>query len=193
MQNGPPLLYGIGQSQPPNHFTLIVWFNKKPIAMHFPMMPESYMKLNKYLVTITPTADGGWVDDFGAAPSPITISGTFGYKAKGNFLGKIYNGFGWMKFLEWMVDISHTTQLDGSLPEVWLMSHLSQHFYEVELIDMTPSQNVNRNMIWSYELKMTTLKPLDGISIVDLVFADVVLKAAGGGSTTLQDITKVSI
>ena len=171
----PPLLYGVGDKMPPNMLTLIVWQKLGPVpipvTMHFPMMPESYMMLKKYLVTVTPTQDGGWVDDFGPAPSPITISGTFGYNTKGFFQGGVYNGFGWVKYLEWLVDISHATQSDGSLPEVWMMSHASQHFFEVELIDYNLSENVSRNMLWKYELKMTSLGEITGASFFDPVLA----------------------
>ena len=193
----PPLLYGIGDSQPPNFLTLIVWEKilgvPAPITMHFPIMPESYMVLKKYLTTVTPTRGGGWVDDFGTAPSPITISGTFGYRTKGFYKGGVYNGFGWVKYLEWMVDISHVPGLDGELPSVWLMSHASQNFFEVELMDFNISQRVSRNMLWTYELKMTTLNDLSGISIVDTVLFDLVFHVENSGASVLKALGNLQL
>ena len=181
---------------PPNMMTLIVWKRvmgiKVPITMHFPIMPESYMILKKYLTTVIPTRGGGWVDDFGAAPSPITISGTFGYKTKGFVGSGVYNGYGWAKYLEWLVDISHETDANDELPEVWMMSHLSQHYYEVELIDFNLAEKTTRNMIWTYELKMTTLRPITGEPLFDSVLSTVVEAAQNVGSA-IKNIVKVSV
>lgn len=44
----------------------------------FPVMPESLDFAQRYLQSITPTQGGVFVDDFGRAPSPIMLSGTFG-------------------------------------------------------------------------------------------------------------------
>lgn len=44
----------------------------------FPVNPESLVVAQRYLQTITPTLSGVVVDDFGRAPSPITLQGTFG-------------------------------------------------------------------------------------------------------------------
>jgi len=174
----PPLVYGANNRQPPNFLTLIVWRGIKglsvPVPLHFPVMPESLMILKQYLTTVTPTKKGGWVDDYGFAPSPFDISGTFGRNTKGFFNGVQYNGFGWLKYLEWMVDISHERLEDGSLPTVWLMSHLSQHFYEVELMSFTPAQSITRNMLWTYGVKATILGPITGDPMLDSVLATLV-------------------
>lgn len=196
MANYPPLIFGVGDIMPPNMMTLIVWKKvlgiKTPITMHFPVMPESYMILKKYLTTVTPTRGGGWVDDYGPAPSPVTISGTFGYKTKGLVGGGVYNGFGWAKFLEWMVDISHEPGDDGEMPEVWMMSHASQHFYEVELMDFNLSEKVSRNMLWTYELKMTTLGLISDDPAFDTILAGVVVGARAAG-TSISNIGTLSI
>lgn len=44
----------------------------------FPVNPESLQVAQRYLQTITPTLSGVVVDDFGRAPSPIILQGTFG-------------------------------------------------------------------------------------------------------------------
>ncbi len=196
MANFPPLLFGIKDIMPPNMMTLMVWRKvlgiNTPVTLHFPVMPESYMMLKKYLTTVTPTRDGGWVDDYGPAPSPMTISGTFGYRTKGLIGGGVYNGFGWIKILEWMVDISHEPDDEGVMPEVWMMSHASQHYYEVELMDFNIAQNVNRNMLWVYELKMTTLGLISDNPLADTILGAIAVGIKAVGSA-VKDIAKVSI
>lgn len=49
-----------------------------PVYHVFPVMPESLQMAQRYLQTVTPTAGGVFVDDYGAAPSPIVLTGTFG-------------------------------------------------------------------------------------------------------------------
>ena len=146
---------------PKNWLTIIVYRGTVPRILHFPVMPESFMGLKKYLVTVTPTLGGGFVDDFGAAPSPFTISGTFGYKTKG-FIGRsVYTGFGWVKYLEWLVDESHKPdEILNTLPEVWLLSWVSDHYYKVVLEDLNVSETVNRNLLWQYTLRITALTPI---------------------------------
>jgi len=193
----PPIVYGANSRQPPNFLTLVVWIKKLgipiPVSLHFPVMPESIMFLKQYLTTVTPTQQGGWVDDFGFAPSPIDISGTFGYNTKGFFNGGEYTGFGWVKYLEWIVDLSHDRLDDGSLPEVWLMSHLSQHFYEVELMTFNMGESTSRNMLWTYAVKATILGPIAGTPVLDSVLAIVAAVALENKSTIAEAIGKVKI
>lgn len=44
----------------------------------FPVMPESMRVAQRYLQTITPTQGGVFIDEFGRAPSPVILQGTFG-------------------------------------------------------------------------------------------------------------------
>lgn len=48
----------------------------------FPVMPEALNVAQRYLQTITPTQGGLFVDEYGNAPSPITLQGTFGRSPK---------------------------------------------------------------------------------------------------------------
>lgn len=193
----PPLIYGVGNVQPPQMITLVIWRQTLgtpvPTVMHFPIMPESYMVLYKYLTTITPTKDGGFVDDYGPAPSPISLKGTFGRNTKGFFNGNEYNGFGWVQYLKWFVDISHEVDSDGNMPSVWLMSHISQDFYEVELMSFSKSQSIGRNMLWVYELKLMTLKAIEGVSIVDDVLTDLGTIVRDLGAKAIKDVSKVVV
>jgi len=125
---------------PPKAITIMVMTKDMPLSITFPIMPESLMALKKYLVTITNTIGGGWVDDYGNAPSPFTISGTFGYNTKAEVGGKTYTGFGWTKYLEWLVDQSHEPDEDGAIPETWMLSWISQHFYKIVMEDFNITQ-----------------------------------------------------
>jgi len=157
---------------PKNWLTIVVLRNLVPRVLHFPVMPESFMGLKKYLVTVTPTLGGGFVDDFGFAPSPFTITGTFGYNTKG-FIGKqLYTGFGWIKYLEWIVDESHKPgDILNKIPEVWLLSWHSDHYYKVILEDLNVNISVSRNMLWQYTLRVTAISPLSlKAPLVDKVF-----------------------
>lgn len=194
----PPLIYGTNDRQPPNMLTLIVWrkllFVPVPVTMHFPIMPESMSILLKFLTTVTPSREGGWVDDYGLAPSPVKIRGTFGYNTKGYFQGGPYTGFGWVKYLEWIVNLSHKQQDDGSMPTVWLMSHASQHYYEVELMDIDISQDVSRNMLWVYAMNITILKPIEGNVVTDAILLGI--RAAlevKNISRTIRDISSIRL
>lgn len=160
----------------PQSITLLLIIGNVPIPMTFPVTPESLSSLSKYLMTITPTMRGGWVDDFGRAPSPITLTGTFGYNTKGFISDKVYKGFGWTKYLEWMVEQSHTPDNDGEMPEVWLLSWISQHFYRVTLNEINIQQSINRNNIWTYNLKLTALEPivLSSMTAKDVLIAKLV-------------------
>jgi len=193
----PPLVYGANDRHPPNMLTLIVWQQvlgvRSPITLHFPVTPESMSILDQYLTTVTPTHDGGWVDDFGPAPSPIDISGTFGYNTKGHINGGLYTGFGWVKYLQWMVKISHEGLDDGSIPEVWLLSHLSQDFYEVELMSFSKTQTVTRNMLWSYNVKATILRPITGSPLLDAALSALVSEITTKASEAVSNVGRVSL
>lgn len=176
---------------PPNMLTLIVFKivnsipRALPLTLHFPINPESFMILKRYLVSITNTEGGGFIDDYGEAPHPMTLTGTFGYNTKGYGGAKLLSGFGWVKYLEWLVDQSHIATDNGKLPEVWLMSWVSQHFLKVELGDMNISQTVQRNTLWTYSLKLTALGNVHDKGII----GDTVIMA--GAIIADQAITKM--
>jgi phage baseplate assembly protein W len=88
----------------------------------FPVMPESLEVAQRYLHTITPTQGGVFIDDFGRAPSPIVLSGTFGRSPRVNIaLGQdaLLENYG--KFLQLgggglISDLMGTTASGGALP-----------------------------------------------------------------------------
>jgi len=183
-------------NHPPNKVTIMlispdgIGITTPPLFITFPVNPESLMSTKKYLMTITNTMGGGWVDDFGVAPAPLTINGTFGYNTKAIIGGIGYSGFGWTKYLEWLVDQSHIPNLDGKFPEVWLLSWISQHFYKVTLDTINISQNVNRNNLWVYSLQITALEPIVPSGIQNVVLKKVDDIALGGAVTEAVQTVK---
>lgn len=177
MQNAPPLIYGVNGRKPPNQLTLVVFQGSFalpiPVVMHFPVLPESYRTLKRYLATVTPTKDGGWVDDYGPAPSPVSLKGTFGRNTKSFFKGGIYNGFGWTKYLEWLADLSHKPNFDGKMPVVWLMVHATQDYFEINIDSFEKFASIARVGFLDYELKATILRPIDGAAIIDDVLTSI--------------------
>jgi len=175
----------------PQSITLMMIIGMLPIPMTFPVNPESLTGLSRYLMNITPTMGGGWVDDFGRAPSPITLNGTFGYNTKGIISDKVYKGFGWSKYLEWIVEQSHTPDNEGEMPEVWLLSWISQHFYRVTLDEINIQQNVGRNNIWIYNLKITALESVVAVKgLLDFLSSSLL----GDISTpAIENIAKIEI
>jgi len=167
-------------------------------GIHLPINPESMMVLRPYLVSVTNTLAGGWVDDFGPAPSPITLRGTFGYRQKTSIDGKPkLSGFGWTKYFEHIVDESHIEDDDGNLPEVWLLSWISQHFYTIVINDLNISETVNRNMIWQYAMRITALKPIGeeypaGDAILSFITMNL-KPTAGALGSYLKDIVRMAI
>ncbi len=182
---------------PTKALTLMIMTKGMPLPITFPIMPESLMALKKYLVTITNTIGGGWVDDYGKAPSPFTISGTFGYNTKATVGGKVYSGFGWTKYLEWIVDQSHEPEEDGSLPETWMLSWISQHYFKVVLEDFNITQNISRNNLWVYTLRITAIEPIvnyDATAITDIIAqklsVEILTKVSG---TAIDAITQIEL
>ncbi len=177
MQNAPPLIYGVNGRKPPNQLTLVVFRGgfglPIPVVMHFPVLPESYTVLKRYLATVTPTKNGGWVDDYGPAPSPVSLKGTFGRNTKSFFKGGIYNGFGWTKYLEWLADLSHKPNFDGKMPVVWLMVHATQDYFEINIDSFEKYASIARVGFLDYELKATILRPIGGKAIVDDVLTGI--------------------
>ncbi len=149
----------------------------------FPVMPESLAMAQRYLMTVTPTLGGNFVDDFGRAPSPINISGTFGRKSRpvmGNHVinkpsdilrslgsGGMATGYGMMKKLSDFVENSHKPNNNSKLPIITLYNWAFDSHWEVVIngLDITMSTQVNN--LWFYNLQMTALRPANKPSQLD--------------------------
>lgn len=130
--------------------------------IHFPVNPESIDIIRRYLVNVSNTLNGGWVDDYGIAPSPIVMNGTFGKNLKiVNFLNPPLDGLGVVKYLEELIDESKKKdKITGELPEVRLYIWLSGHHFKVTVEEFKISQTVSRNTIWTYSLRIRALESL---------------------------------
>jgi hypothetical protein len=147
---------------PPNALTLVKssWEGGTEI-IHFPVMPESVNIMRQFLMTITNTEGGAFIDDYGMAPSPMTIQGTFGYNTKAMFGLIPLTGFAWTKTLERFVAESHIQESNGEFPIMILCDWYAQNFYEVVLNDFSMQQAVGRNFLWMYRMQMTLLRPIE--------------------------------
>lgn len=144
----------------------------------FPVMPESLMMAQRYLTTITPTLGGVYVDDFGRAPSPISLTGTFGRKARSVLDPStktvrseirhavtdvnVLTGYGAVRALSQFVERSHTPQGPrGVLPRVVFYNWAFNSHWEVVISGLDVSMDVNQNGLWIYKLELTTLAPFE--------------------------------
>lgn len=180
---------------PPNKLTLMIDGWGSSTFLHFPVMPESVNIMRQYLMTITNTEGGAFIDDYGHAPSPMTIQGTFGYNTKA-YLGLLpLTGFAWTKMLEEMVDSSHVQDSQGNFPKVFLLDWYAQNFYEVVLNEFSMQQAVGRNFLWIYRLQMTMLRPIElGLPLSDPLMAllgSTVINYLSGSASTIDEIAKV--
>jgi hypothetical protein len=143
-------------------------------------MPESLAMAQRYLMTVTPTLDGNFVDDFGRAPSPIQLQGTFGKKLRAvvgpglnnsSITGSVLNslrsttsstGYGMVKALSEIVDRSHTPNAAGLMPKTVLFNWAFDSHWEVVINGFDVSQSVQQNGIWFYSMGITCLRPWGG-------------------------------
>lgn len=155
----------------------------------FPVMPESLAISQRYLSTVTPTQGGAFVDNYGRAPSPVLLQGTFGRSPRpaialaqeavaANFLraegvedpgvtppqefgvGRV-NGYKLMKLLGEMVERSHVPNASGELPLCIFYNFAFGAFYEVHLDSFDATMTMERNGLWVYRLQMTMLRRLN--------------------------------
>lgn len=139
-----------------------------PIYHPFPVSPESLMQAQRYLQAITPTLGGVFVDDYGEAPAPIMLQGTFGRSKKsltslttGQPLGS-YTGYQFTKLLSELVRLSHTPDKDKKPRVVKFYNFAFDAYFEVTLDAFDASMSVQQNNLWVYSLQMTVLRPFVG-------------------------------
>lgn len=153
----------------------------------FPVMPESLAISQRYLATVTPTQGGAFVDDYGRAPSPVMMQGTFGRSprpaialgqeaalknaqfftgangiAGDTSLPDRLNGYMLMKLLGEMVELSHVPDEQGNLPTCIFYNFAFGAIYEVNLESFEATMTMERNGLWIYQLQMTMLRRING-------------------------------
>lgn len=169
------------EQYPLNAITLAVIDSGGPrIMMNLAVMPERMEALHRYLVQVTPTASGMWVDDFGRAPGTVTLEGTFGRKMR-IVNGDPMTGFAQTKYLQHLAEESHRPENPNALdlrdyPKTYLLAWNLDEFWEVTINEVNVSQSVNRNMLWVYRLRMTALRPIG----FDELLKDEVKEMVGG-------------
>ena len=161
------------------------------ITHTMPIMPEQMHIMQQYLLNITNTFSGVFVDDFGPAPKHMTFSGTFGRKisflsgdaAFGSFTPgapAVRTGFGVLKHLEQLVEESHGVNPSTGQPRKTILYNwaFNQHT-EITINSFSARMAVNQNNIWLYQMNMTGLRPflISGFSF-DQVLRQIVGRAA---------------
>jgi len=165
-------------------FELIDHNNVTQLRFIFPVMPDQMVINDKKVSNIIKTSNGVvTLVNPSFVPKSITLSGTFGRKvrvqvannlmfdlisAKGDFLnsldGAIHNkpartGYGYTKLLEKIYEQS-TRGSTGGIPYKLLFHNFafgSVHFVEME--SFQPSQTMESNMMWRYNLQMKAVAP----------------------------------
>ena len=169
------------EQYPVNAITLAVIDSGGPrMMMDLAVMPERLDALHRYLVQVTPTASGIWVDDFGRGPGSLSLEGTFGRNMR-IVGGKPMTGFAQTKYLQQLVEESHRPENPNALdlrdyPKTYLLAWNLDEFWEVTINELDVSQSVNRNMLWVYRLRMTGLRPVG----FDELLKDEVKEIVGG-------------
>ena len=158
----------------------------------FPINPSSINEQYHPIKSVTKTAGGVTVlKTTTFSPTDISIQGNFGrqfkillgkevisfsaLKFKGNtptpsfsaeFDPKIKTGFGCYKSLENIIKKSNTLDnLDSPYSLIFYNLALGNS-YLVEAMSLAPYQNLEMNMIWSYNLTLKSLLPVEEISSV---------------------------
>jgi hypothetical protein len=116
------------------------------------------------------------VDDFGRAPSPIQLSGTFGKKVRASGVSGslsswsgvrelastaadgLTTGYGMAKRLSDMVEQSHTIQDDKQIPKLFFFNWAFNSHWEVVVDSLDVRMDVGNNGLWFYQLNLRTLQ-----------------------------------
>lgn len=171
-------------------FELVDYNNIVQLRFIFPVMPDQMVINDKKVSNIIKTANGVvTLVNPSFVPKSITLNGSFGRKvrvqvannlmfdtiaAKGNFFNSLDSalhnkpaktGYGYMKLLEKIYEQSSRGQ-KGGIPYKLIFHNFafgSVHFVEME--SFQPSQTMETNMIWNYNLQMRAVAPK--VSTVD--------------------------
>lgn len=165
----------------------LLWANNTIESFTFPVMPESLLMAQQYLMTVTPTLNGNFVDDFGWAPSPINLQGTFGKKLRTIVGAGLLNnpgqalrsttaatGYGMAKQLSELVEKSHTPDDGGLLPKTVLFNWAFSSHWEVAINGFNVAMSDRQNGLWFYNLQLTALRTFgDNGNATDLLVSQV--------------------
>jgi hypothetical protein len=147
---------------PINRLTLQVRGSGDIVGTHtFPVLPESLNHLNRYLVSVTPTLAGGFVDDHGPAPGSIGLTGHFGTGI--HFVDPTrppMTGHAAGLYLERLTKASHQPDSHGLLPETYLFNWMLNRHWAVVIDSFDLAQSTARNTIWLYRMQITALYEL---------------------------------
>lgn len=152
----------------------------------FPIMPDNLEEEKGYIQNIRKTFGGVSVLTTNTfTTNQIILKGNFGRKMKfllGNeltdsnafaavqehsqvkeFSSKIKTGFGCIKILERICDMSKQVDTYGNPYRLYFYNPALGNSYQVEVTAMSIPQGKDTNMIWNYSLTLTCVAPLVGM------------------------------
>lgn len=149
----------------------------KPRYHIFPVMPEALVTARRYLLTMTPTMNGVVVDQYGMAPSPISLQGTFGRRYKPHYstvglqISRIKDtwnnpngspeetitGYKLTRHLVDLVDQYNEPGIEGRPRRAFFYNFAFDEYWEVALNGISTSMTTQANFLWFYNLQMTIL------------------------------------
>jgi len=149
---------------------------------HFPVMPNGIQIGRQSLASIKKTGQG-YLSQFSNTfvGKNININGTFGRKfrllvgdlsnrslsaaEKQQFDLKIKTGYGAFKLLEKMVEKSFELDEKYNQPRLLIFHNFAiNHHHIVEVINFSPTQSMENNMLWNYTLEMKALAEASSLS-----------------------------
>lgn len=181
----------------------------------FPINPASISEGNTPIQTIKKTAGG--ITKMGTlthSPNDISLQGNFGRKFKfllgsevinfsairiknnvtksqsigQEFDSKIKTGYGCLKVLESIVKKSQTLDANGKPYALYFYNLALGNSYLVSVTGFTPYQGLDTNIVWSYNLQMKTLIPVENILRVNKASLTGILSANEAVQNTVNNI-----
>jgi hypothetical protein len=155
----------IGSSLNLNTLVLAVLDPVRPLPVAvcgFPVNPESYRELNRYLSNVTSTLGGGFVDRAGVAPGSIALAGRFPRKphVTSYLLPVPMDDAQAVQYLRYVCELAETPDANGRSYRTVLMNWLTGRHWEVVVDALEITQSIGRNTIWLYSLQLRAVRPI---------------------------------
>ena len=135
----------------------------RPIAVcRLPVLPESYNEVNNYMVNVQPTLGGGFADKYGVAPGQLTLRGKFLMTRKQvvNYMMPVpVNALGALRWMRYFSDIASGGDATGPY-RVVLLNWMTNRHWQIEIKQVSFSQEIGRNGVWVYAMQIELLKAL---------------------------------
>lgn len=154
-------------------FMFEVWDQTGPVKTYvLPINPEEYGLAWTPRATVTQTKAGAWQDNFGMGLPRVTIKGTFGYLGTlpgggGQSIGGVQLcGQELFKELE-KTFLDFYARFGGEDPDMLadlrFYAYTDEFYWAVQLDSFHLLRSVQRRHVYTYQIQLTGLRPLDGV------------------------------